>query len=358
MSEFAELHDELRDVARDLLASSAGQEVDWRTIADAGWLGLDVPEAQGGSGATFAEVAVILEEMGRAATPGPYLGTAVLGVGALGEVAPGPRVEELLAAVAAGETRLAVALAPAGDGWVADPPFTVEVSGGSPVLRGRAAFVVDATVADRLLLLARDADHGEVLVDVAPEALRVDEEPVVDATRRFGTVLADEVPVDTDALLPVHGRAQNVADRGALAVACDGVGLAAAMLDATVGYVAERQQFGRPVGSFQAVKHTCADMQVELTVARELLDAAIDAVVAGASDAPRAVARASSVAGEMAVTVVGDALQMHGGIGYTWESGIHVHLKRATLDRSLLGSPAAQRRRLATLLVERAGTGS
>ncbi|MDZ7675404.1 MAG: acyl-CoA dehydrogenase family protein [Acidimicrobiales bacterium] len=357
-TEFAELHDDLRAVARELLAASAGEEIDWGVIADAGWLGLEVPEGQGGAGATFAEVAVILEELGRAATPGPYLGTAVLGVGALAVTEPGPRVDELLAAVAAGEVLLGVALAPTGDRALVEPAFRVDGADAAPTLHGRAEFVADANVADRLLLLADHPDHGMVFVDVSPDAVVVDEQPVIDATRRFGTVAAAGVEVAAGAILPIVGDVQHVADRGALAVACDGIGLAATMLDATVAYVADRQQFGRPIGSFQAVKHTCADMQVQLTVARELVDAAVEAVVTDRTDAPRAVARASSFAGETAVSVVGDALQMHGGIGYTWESGLHVHLKRATLDRSLFGSPSAQRRRLAAALAAGAGTGS
>jgi alkylation response protein AidB-like acyl-CoA dehydrogenase len=120
------------------------------------------------------------------------------------------------------------------------------------------------------------------------------------------------------------------------------------MLDATVAYAKVREQFDQPIGSFQAVKHQCADMLVQLTVGRELLTLAVEAVVAGSPDAGVAAARAKSFLGQAAVDVVGTAMQLHGGIGYTWESGVHVYLKRATLNRSWFGSPAAHRRRLAT----------
>ena len=119
------------------------------------------------------------------------------------------------------------------------------------------------------------------------------------------------------------------------------------MLDATVAYAAARQQFGRPIGSFQAVKHACADMLVQVSVARELVATAVQQLAAADPEAGVAASMAKSWACATAVDVVGKAMQLHGGIGYTWESGIHVYLKRAALNRSLFGSPAAHRRRLA-----------
>ncbi|MGZ4710566.1 MAG: acyl-CoA dehydrogenase family protein, partial [Acidimicrobiales bacterium] len=120
-----------------------------------------------------------------------------------------------------------------------------------------------------------------------------------------------------------------------------------AMLDATVAYASARRQFGRPIGSFQAVKHACADMLVQISVARELVSAAVQQVADADPEATVAASMAKSYACGAAVDVVGKAMQLHGGIGYTWDSGIHVHLKRAALNRSLFGSPATHRRRLA-----------
>ena len=136
-------------------------------------------------------------------------------------------------------------------------------------------------------------------------------------------------------------------DRAAVAVACDSLGVAEAMLAATVDYAKVRHQFGRPIGSFQAVKHACADMLVQTSVARQLVDAAVVEVGRRASTRPSTAAMAKSYACGAAVDVVGKAMQLHGGIGYTWESGVHVYLKRAALNRSLFGSPAEHRRRLA-----------
>ncbi|HEU5083643.1 MAG TPA: acyl-CoA dehydrogenase family protein [Acidimicrobiales bacterium] len=350
MSPLAELHDELRTVARDLLGKAPGGVPEWAQLASAGWLGLEVPEDCDGAGATFAEVAVVLEEMGRAATASPYLGTS-LGVGALCAVEPTDVVRDLLRRVAGGEAAVAVALTAGGDQVDLRPPFRLEASGG-PRLRGEAAFVVDAPVAHRLLLLAADPDGVPVLVSVDQATAAVTPQPVLDATRSLGAVVADGAPVDeadvwrfTDD--PVAG-AQRLLDRAAVAVACDSIGLAEAMLDATVAYAGVRRQFDRPIGSFQAVKHQCADMLVQLTVGRRLLDEAVAAVAEGSPDAGTAASRAKSFVSAAAVDVVGAAMQLHGGIGYTWESGIHVHLKRAVLDRALFGSPSAHRRRLAS----------
>ncbi|MGW4100813.1 acyl-CoA dehydrogenase family protein [Mycobacterium sp. NPDC004974] len=340
MSEFSELHDELRSVAADLLAKDT---IDWPLLVSAGWVGLDAPEEVGGAGATFAEVAVICEEIGRAAAPTSYLGGAVLAIGALNALQPNECRDALLQAVVAGNSRAALTLPGAGE----PAPFELATTRLGWRVHGRAAFVSDAAGAQRLLLPARDADGVPVLVDVAAEApgLTVTEQPVLDETRRLATVTAEGVEVDEDAVWRFDGDPEVVlgalTERAALAVACDSLGVAQAMLDATVSYTGVRQQFGRPIGSFQAVKHACADMLVRISVARQLVNAAIMA------PAPLMVSMAKANATEAAVEVAGKAMQLHGGIGYTWESGVHVYLKRAALNRSLFGSPAEHRRRIA-----------
>jgi alkylation response protein AidB-like acyl-CoA dehydrogenase len=393
---FDEVHEELRAVARDLLgkarapagrgsggdgAPSPAAGPDWQVLADAGWLGLEVPEALDGAGATFAEVAVVLEEMGRAATSGPYLGTAVLGVGALDLLEPNPGRDALLRLVASGDRVVAVALptADGGEGLVAgsrartrDPatgieaiapgadadatPFRLETTPGGLRLHGRADFVPDAPDADRLLLVAHHPDAGPVVVVVhtgaeAPPNLDVTAQPVLDASRSLGRVVADGVEAREAVVWRFAGdpeaSVERLLDRAALAVACDSLGLSRAMLDATVAYAGARHQFGRAIGSFQAVKHACADMLVEISVARELVAAAVQGVVADDPDAHVAASMAKSYVCAAAVDIVGKALQLHGGIGYTWDGGIHTYLKRAALNRSLFGSPRAHRHRLA-----------
>ncbi|KUI24028.1 acyl-CoA dehydrogenase [Mycobacterium sp. IS-1742] len=318
---FEEFHDELRSVAADVLGKrTRGAEhtedrvVDWPVLVDAGWVGLEIPEHLGGAGATFAETAVICQEMGRAAGAGSYLGSAVLAVGTLNALRPSETRDRLLTGIAAGDTRVAVALE-------------------------ELDFVPDAVGADRMLVVANGA--------VAVAELDVTPVPVVDETRRLATVSSRTLEPPT--MLRFDGdpdaAVRRLRDRAAVAVACDSLGLAEAMLAATVDYAKVRAQFGRPIGSFQAVKHACADMLVQVEVCRQLVATAVDAVVTG--DASVAAAMAKSHVCSAAVDVAGKAMQLHGGIGYTWESGIHVYLKRAALNRSLFGSPAAHRRQLA-----------
>ncbi len=355
MTDLAEFHDELRAVARDLLAPTSplvtGGEpagADWKQVVRAGWPGLEVPEPLGGSGASLAEVAIVLEELGRAATAGPFLGT-VLAVGALGLVEPAPARDELLAGIAAGD--LVAALAVPTDAVDLTPgrlPFRIDRAGGGARLAGRVRFVPDAPGADRILVVADDPSSGPVLVEVAPgTGLGVEATPVVDGSRSLGEVVATGTPVDPERCWRLAGDPGDLLLRGAVAVAVDSVGVAGAALDATVGYAGVRHQFGRPIGSFQAVKHACANVAVELTIARRLVADAVDQLVAGAPGAVVAVSMAKAHAAETAVAATGTAVQLHGGIGYTWEHGLHVFLKRAALDRSLFGSPAAHRARLA-----------
>lgn len=340
--DFAESHDDLRAVAAEMLGRGG---VGWSALVDAGWVGLEVPEALGGAGATFAEVAVVCEELGRAAAATDYLGSAVLAVSALNTLQHSAVRDGLLADIAAGKTRVATVFGAPGD-------FTLTSDGS---LFGSAEFVPGAEGADRLLVLATDHTGTEVAVDT--DLLTVTPLPVLDQTRRVATVTADGVAVAEPLRFAANPR--SVLNRAAVAVACDSLGLADTMLAATVSYAQTRQQFGRPIGSFQAVKHACADMLVKVSVARALVREAIEAVATVAtvatvttagpagSDADAAVAMAKSYTCGAAVEVVGKALQLHGGIGYTWESGIHVYLKRAVFNRSLFGSPAAHRQRLA-----------
>jgi alkylation response protein AidB-like acyl-CoA dehydrogenase len=227
----------------------------------------------------------------------PYLGT-VLAVGALLDIPPDDRRDELLAGIAAGELRATLAT---------------------------DRFVPDAADADVVLVV--DGDEL-LLADVAVTPV-----PLVDETRSFGTIDVTAV----QQRWPFPGT-----DRPALAVALDSVGLAEAALEQTVAYAKERHQFGRPIGSFQAVKHQLADVAVELALSRQLVRQAV------AGEVPASMAKVHAT--ETAVRAAGTAIQLHGGIGYTWEHGLHRCLKRATLDRELFGSPAAHRARLAARL--------
>jgi alkylation response protein AidB-like acyl-CoA dehydrogenase len=337
--DYAELHGELRSVARELLAKG---DPGPGALAQAGWTGLEIPDALGGAAVSFAETAVILEELGRAGSATGYLGTT-LGIGALLELPADGARDGWLTAAAAGEPS-PVAVLSTGD--TAGIVFTLKDS----QLDGFAEFVADAATAPLLLVLARDSGGTPVLAAVAPDAdgVAVTDQPVLDETRRLSTVRADGAPVRQvwHFAGDPETAAQRLADRAAVAVACDSLGVAEAMLAATVDYVSVRHQFGRPIGSFQAVKHACADMAVRIRLTRQLVDVAVDELCEGVP-ASRAASMAKAYACDTAVQVAGKAMQLHGGIGYTWESGVHVYLKRAALNRSLFGSPTAHRKALA-----------
>jgi alkylation response protein AidB-like acyl-CoA dehydrogenase len=351
----ADVRDELRAVARDLLArGQASDGVPWRQLADSGWLGLEVPEELDGAGVTFAETAVVLEELGRAAASTGYLGAAVLAAGTLAALEPDGEPDELLRRTASGTQVLTAALVDGtDDGLGGAVPFRIEDRPAGPRLRGHAGFVPDAAEAGLLLLLALDPAGTPVVVPLGAEAggLTVIPQPVVDATRRFGLVRAEAVTLDGVAVLRFGGdpraAVRRLLDRAAVAMACDSLGLAEAMLEATVAHARVREQFGRPIGSFQAVKHACADLLVQAAVSRQLVREAVRRMAEDDPEAGVAASMAKSYACAAAVQAAGTAMQLHGGMGYTWESGIHVYLKRATLNRSLFGSPAAHRRRLA-----------
>ncbi|MGW6421551.1 acyl-CoA dehydrogenase family protein [Nocardia sp. NPDC055053] len=339
MTDFAEFHDDLRALARDLLAKSAGQPVPWTTVSEAGWPGLAAPPEFDGAGAGFTEVAVLLGEVGRVAAVTALPTVLALSVPALAAVAANNLRDNIFRETVAGRTMPVLVL----DAGERDQDFVLEPGPGGPTLTGSAAFVLDAAAAD-LLLVPIPASDELVAVTPGTTGLTITPTPLVDATRSAATVTADRVATDTVWRFP---DSDTLRARAAVAVACDSLGSAEAMLATTVDYVRVREQFGRPVGSFQAVKHACADMLVQVTVARHLVDAAVQAIAESSADSAIAAARAKSYATTAAVRVVGAALQLHGGFGYTWDSGIHVHLKRVTLNRALFGAPSAHRKKLA-----------
>lgn len=341
--DFSELHDELRAVAADLLGKEADGEVGAPLLAQAGWTGLEIAEEFGGAGATVRETAVICQELGRAAARSGYLGDAVIGVGLLNLLQPSDLRDRLLAEVAEGSATVTVGVS--AEDRAVHPAWTLDAAGR---LSGSVPLAVDGG-ATWLLAPVTGPEGVLVVAAVATDAAGVSvvDQPVVDETRSLATVSADGAAVETLSFSGEPGTAMAaVLDRAYLGLACDSLGLAEAMLDATVSYLGVRQQFGRPIGSFQAVKHACADMLVQISVTRQLVGAAVAAVAAGDPDAGRATAMAKAYAGEMAVQVAGKAMQLHGGIGYTWEAGVHAYLKRATCNRALFGSPAAHRLRL------------
>ena len=355
-AETSEFRAELRATARAFLARrcppavvrAIGDGADdgaplRRAIAGLGWFGVEVPEEHGGLGAGAPELVVLLEECGRALVPVPVLGPAALGVGALLS-APDHLRDAWLPRVASGDAVVTAAL---GTGVTARP------AGGAIVLDGAADFVVDLVAADAVVVAAA-ADDGTALYLVPTHAagMTVEERPVHDRTRRLARLVLDGLVAEPAWRLGDDRLSGLLADRGALAVAADCLGGAERALEITLDHLRTREQFGRPLGSFQALKHRCADMFLAVTAARGAVEHAA-AVLLREDERAVAVSIAKACAGEAYAHVAAEGVQMHGGIGFTWEHDMHLHLKRAMLNEVLFGDGDAHRDRLDGVILPR-----
>jgi len=353
-----------------LARTESGQTYDeglWQSVAaDLGCAGLLIPEGNGGAGASYREAAAAAEALAAFVAPVPFLGSAVVATAALlsvtagaGETSASVRaVVDLLGRLAAGETTAALAI-PFATAPGASYPTSVRLAGTRPGdaaegiarLRGMVTGVADALPADMLLVPADGVPRGLYLVDMAVPG--VAKRPVVslDMTRQLCDLSFDDAPATLIASGPVASRAVEVAlAAGAGVLASEQVGLAQRCLDMTVAYVKERRQFARPVGSFQAIKHRLADLWVEVTQARAASRYAAACLATGDPDAKVAVALAQAYCSEIAVHAAQECVQLHGGIGFTWEHPAHLYLKRAKADSIAFGTADAHRVALASLV--------
>ncbi|MGD0241423.1 MAG: acyl-CoA dehydrogenase family protein [Streptosporangiaceae bacterium] len=326
----------------------------WATVAgDLGCAGLLIPERDGGAGASYREAAAAAEVLGAHVAPVPFLGSAVVATAALLSVAS---QGDLLAKMAAGgvTAALAVPFATAPGAY----PNLVRVAGprpgdaaGTARLRGLVAGVADALPAGVLLVPADGVPHGLYLVDVAAEGVGKAPVTSLDMTRQLCDLSFDDAPATLIASGPAAGRALDAAlAAGAGMLAAEQLGLAQRCLDMTLAYVKERKQFARPVGSFQALKHRLADLWVSITQARAAARYAAACLATGDPDAKVAVALAKACCSDVAVNAAQECVQMHGGIGFTWEHPAHLYLKRAKADSIAFGTADAHRAALASLV--------
>ncbi len=366
--ELTDVQQALREVARDVLTDRSapaqvrawaddphGFDPDlWLLAGELGWFGLEVSEALGGSGQGLLETSLLLRELGRTTTPGPYLSQS-LAVTALLARTDHEAAGAWLPRLAAGEAIGAVGLGTLDQ--LGRPTIGITAAstpgGRSVVLSGRAHLVPDAGSAHLLVLVAEDARSPIVVALTEPQTrCAITWRPTTDQTRRLYDVELDHVEVAADHVL-VEGDAARalVAQlwrRAAVGIALDSVGGAAKVLEMTVAYTSQRVQFGRPIATFQAVKHLCADMLVEVETARIATDAAVLALGTGAPDGAYWAALAKARSGDAGAQVAGDGLQLHGGIGMTWEFDLHLWLKRAKLNQALYGSSDSHRALIAT----------
>lgn len=341
---------------REVMMTDTASDADgWHELAELGLVGLLVPEADGGPGATVVEAAIVAEELGRVLLPVPYLASAVLGASAIVHAGSDVQRAAVLPAVADGGHVVTLAHLDTAGRLTADPGVRAVREGRGWVLEGAAGFVLDGLVADTIVTAATTDDGIELfLVPASADGLSRDRVPVLDLTRPMATVRFDRVHVDDadrlaggDPVAALH-RAITTAT---VVLANEQVGGAQQCLEAATAYAKERIQFGRAIGSFQAVKHTLAETLVKLESAKSTAYHAARAVAADdTAEVAIAAPLAASYCAEVYEAAAADALQIFGGIGFTWEHDAHLYLKRAKASKLLLGSPRHHRRLLRPVL--------
>jgi alkylation response protein AidB-like acyl-CoA dehydrogenase len=373
---FSEEQELLRDTARKFLDSecptqfvrrmmdtdAAVTDEFWQQLAENGWLGIAYSEAEGGSGLGLVDLVVLMEEIGRAVMPGPYPATVLLGGAAIAIAGSPEQRREWLPRIAGGTIKATLALTEPNARWdAAGITATAREARGGFTLTGAKMFVPDAQLADVLVVAARSRDGSTMedgvslfLVPKDMAGLAIRRLPSVDETRKLCEVTLDNVAVPGSALLgELHqgwAPLQQVVDRAAVALSAEMCGAAQRVLDMTVDYAKLRVAFGKPIGIYQGVKHKCADMLVEIENAKSLTYYAAWAVDEGEADAPLAVSMAKAAASDAGRKVCAAGIQLHGGIGMTWEHDLQLYLKRAKADEVMFGDATWHRQRIAPLM--------
>jgi alkylation response protein AidB-like acyl-CoA dehydrogenase len=334
---------------RRAIESQAGWEPElWAKLVELGWTALLVPEEQGGLGLGWAELGAIFEEAGAALLCAPLFSTVALATNLLLLADGGAPARALLGEIAGGQLRATVA-------W-AQPQFGITAASARRdrdrvILSGGRGAVVDGHTADILIVSAREADGGVGLyvVPAATHGLVRKAQPTLDLTRKLADVALHDVTLPATARLPGDGAALlgRMLERAKVMLAAEQLGGAERCLEMSVDYAKTRVQFGRPIGSFQAVKHRCADMLVLVESARSACAWAAWCADSDESELPVAASLARSYVSEAFMRVAGDTIQVHGGMGFTWEHDAHLYFRRARSAASLLGEAREERAVLA-----------
>ncbi|HWP75009.1 MAG TPA: acyl-CoA dehydrogenase family protein [Methylomirabilota bacterium] len=350
------------DTVRRLMETPEGISPDlWTKLAEQGWLGLVYPEAYDGMGLGLVDLVVLMEEMGRAVVPGPYFSAVLLGGLAIAEAGSEAQKKEWLPKIAAGDRRVALAwMEPSAQLGPAGVTLTAGEKGGKYTLSGTKLFVHDAHTADALVVAARTrpgagADGVSLfLLPKGTKGLEVTLLPTMDQTRKLCEVALSDVTVGPDALLGAAGAGwaplARVLDRATVALCAEMCGGAQKVLDMTVEYAKIRQAFGRPIGSYQGVKHRAADMLVDVENSKSITYYAAWALDENAADAPLAVSMAKAYVSDAYRRVAAAGIQLHGGIGFTWEHDLHLYFKRAKGSEFTFGDATHHRERVAQLV--------
>ena len=372
---FNEEQELLRNTARKFFENECGSETVrrlmetpegisaelWKKLAEQGWLGLIYPEQYDGTGLGLVDLVVLMEEMGRAVAPGPYFSTVLLGGLAILEAGGDAQKKEWLPRIAAGDKRVALAwMEPSAQLGPAGVTLTAVKRGETFTLSGTKLFVHDAHTADALVVAARTrpgagADGVSLfLLPKGTKGLEVTLLPTMDQTRKLCEVACSDVTVGADALLGAAGAGwaplSRVLDRATVALCAEMCGGAQKVLDMTVEYAKIRQAFGRPIGSYQGVKHRAADMLVDVENSKSITYYAAWALDENSPEAPLAVSMAKAYVSDAFRRVAAAGIQLHGGIGFTWEHDLHLYFKRAKGSEFTFGDATHHRERVAQLV--------
>jgi alkylation response protein AidB-like acyl-CoA dehydrogenase len=338
-------------VVRELMATDVGfDQATWKQMAELGWLGIAIPERYGGLGYGFVELFVLLEEMGRRLLPAPFLSSIVFGATVIGEAGTEEQKTEFLPQISDGSLRVALALtepsAPLGG-----PASAVRASrsGTEAVLDGTKSHVVDGHSADLLIVSASNGNEtGLFLVDRDQDGVTAEPMETMDATRKQAEVRFDSARARGLGTASAAQQAlSRTLDRAAIAIAGESVGGARECLEMTIEYAKSRVQFDRPIGSFQALQHRLSDVFMEVEMARSAAYYAAWAAAEDSDEVPVVAPLAKAYCTETYFHAAAETIQVHGGIGFTWEHDAHLYFKRAKTLELLLGDVSYQRELLA-----------
>jgi len=317
----------------------------WSKLTDQGYTGVIFPEAYGGVGLGKVELMLLMEEAGRALLPGPFFSTVVLAGSVLDAVAPPAHKQKYLAPICRGEARSTVAILESNASW---NPRDVQLTATNGKLTGEKFFVSDAAVADFIIVVAR---NGIFAVHAKAPGLKISPMTAMDLTRKLYVVEFNNTPAEEIGATTNLARAFNVATA---ALAAELVGGMQRTLDITVEYAKTRKQFGKSIGTFQAVQHQCADMYLETESSRSAVYYAGWALEENSPDATIAVSIAKMYASDAARTVGNRGIQIHGGMGFTWENDVHLYYRRAKGSETAFGDATFHRERIATKVIDSA----
>ena len=339
---------------REIMDSETGHDSElWNGIAEQGWTGLTLPEEFNGLGLSYVELAAVSEEMGRACVPSPFLATSWASalIAASGN---SDLKSKLLPDLSLGESIATVAMQEEGSNWdTSSIRMKAQARDSGVILSGRKILVMDAAVANTLLVVARQGDDLVVaVVDPSAEGLEISVTQGMDLTRRYFQVDFNNVAGEVLASGDAAEQALNRSIQTGIIIACaDLLGGMEWVMKTTVEYAHSRQQFGKPIGSYQAVQHQCADMLLLSESARSATYYAAWALSEGDAASGEAINIAKAYCSEAARIVGNSGIQVHGGIGFTWEHDLHLYYKRAKSNEFLFGDPTHHRKQLAQSII-------